>query len=290
MAHYKQSGVSFSRMAEVLENEPMEKLTAGEPLYIKGEIDKPKFNEIDDDFKLRSLKLNSISYHYNENAGIDDISFIVNKGSFTVITGRIGSGKSTLLKAMIGLLPLEKGQIYWNDNLVANPSTFFVYPISSYVSQNPNLFSESLKDNILLGIPEQKIDIHNALYLSVLEEDVHMMELGLETIIGSYGKKLSGGQIKRTATARMFARESEIYILDDLSSGLDTNTEKEMWERISCLNNKTFIVSTTSRMAFKYADHIIVLKEGRIESQGTLEFLLQNCEEMRQIWGRLNNI
>src|SRR6202022_2638351 len=101
--------------------------------------------------------------------GVVDIDLRLRRGSFTVITGRIGSGKTTLLRALLGLLPKDAGEIYWNDSPVTDPASFFVPPRSAYTSQIPQLFSQTLKENILLGLSEEQVDLPAALSTAVIE-------------------------------------------------------------------------------------------------------------------------
>ena len=96
----------------------------------------------------------------------------------------------------------------------------------------PRLFSEPLRDNILLGLPEDKVDLPGAIYSSVLEQDVAALEKGLDTLVGPRGVRLSGGQVQRSAAARMFVRDPELLVFDDLSSALDVETEQMLWKRL----------------------------------------------------------
>lgn len=175
---------------------------------------------------------------------------------------------------LIGLLPLQSGNIVWNNQTVENVTEFFVPPVCAYISQTPNLFSESLKNNILLGNKEEENNLQNAIYNSVLDEHIVQFDNGLDTLIGSQGVKLSGGQRKRVAAARMFACDAELMIIDDISSGLDQETENLLWNRM--LENKEFtcIIASNSKQILRRADQIILMDEGKIVDQGNLEELL----------------
>ncbi|MDF2541313.1 MAG: transporter ATP-binding protein [Herbinix sp.] len=290
IANNRQAKISFERIADVMQEEtPEEAVKHNElPITKKKNGTQQLMNEKSMDRKdgLRQLEVKDVSYQYASSGnGIDDISFSVKEGSFTVITGRIGSGKSTLLKVLIGLLPAKQGSILWNGTPVDHPGDFFVAPNCAYTPQIPNLISDSIKNNILFGIPDDEKVIQEAIYSAVLEGDMGAFDQGLETVIGPKGVKLSGGQIQRVAVARMFARNAQLMVFDDISSALDVETEHKLWSRLQEKRKGTCIVVSNRRGALKQADQIIVMKDGRIYGKGTLEELLKNCDEMQEIWG-----
>ena len=201
---------------------------------------------------------------YPTGAGVHDVSFIVPRGSFTVLTGPIGSGKSTLLRAMLGLAHQADvtGDVLWNGKRLEDRAAFLIPPNAAFLPQVPQLISDSVADNIALGIVDDA-QLTLALQLAAVLADIEEMPDGARTLIGPRGLRLSGGQRQRVATARALVHSPELVVLDDLSSALDIETELQLWANLSAAGITVLAVSHRA-VAFERADQVLRLDGGRL--------------------------
>jgi ABC-type multidrug transport system fused ATPase/permease subunit len=283
IAQHRRTGVAYERMRALAVDAPDDDLLDRTRVPLEGEIPDIDLPDIGID-PLRKLEVRGLSHWFPDGGeGLGEVDFDVDRGSFTVVTGKIGSGKSTLVRALLGLVPSD-GEVRWNGKLVEDRASFFVPPRSAYTAQVPRLFSESLADNIALGQRVARERLREAVQLAVLEPDLDRLEMGEQTMVGARGVKLSGGQVQRSAAARMLATDAELLVFDDLSSALDIHTETELWHRLLSQRDVTCLVVSHRRAALSRADQILVMDQGRVVDRGTLPDLLQRSELMRSLW------
>jgi ATP-binding cassette, subfamily B, bacterial len=258
----KRTAVSVRRMHELVPGDPQHAVVAPAPVYLRREP--PAVGPLPPRERLDRLEVVGLScLHAASGRGVEDVSFTLERGSFTVVTGRVGAGKTTLLHAVLGLLPAT-GETRWNGRVLDAPGDFLVPPRCAFTPQVPRLFSESLRDNLLLGRPDDPVAVREAVRASVLDDDVAGFERGLDTLVGPRGVKLSGGQVQRAAAARMFLARAELLVFDDLSSALDATTEAELWARLfSRHDDATCLVVSHSAAALARADQVLTLEDGR---------------------------
>ncbi|KAK4879109.1 hypothetical protein RN001_007255 [Aquatica leii] len=187
-----------------------------------------------------------------------DLTVSFGFGHLTAVIGPVGCGKSSLLQVILQELPLTRG-------------TIGVTGVLSYASQEPWIFSGSVRQNILFGAEIDSQRYNDVIKCCALERDLKLFPYGDKTVVGEKGASLSGGQKSRINLARAIYRDADIYLLDDPLSAVDTHVGKQIFEDCirTFLKNKTVILVTHQLQYLKYVDHIIVLEEGLLKVQGS---------------------
>lgn len=279
--HQRRVGIAYDRLESLLGDAPVEQVVAGPPAHLSEPAPVWRPEEARDRERFAYLHLDGLTARHPSGRGIHGVDLSVRRGEIVVVTGRVGSGKTTLLRTLLGLMPRVAGEIRWNGVSIDDPAAFLVPPRSAYVSQTPRLFSDALRHNVALGRDESGLD--RALDLAVLTPDIALLDLGLDTEVGTRGVRLSGGQVQRSAAARSFMQAAELLIVDDLSSALDVETEQRIWDGLADEGASCLVVSHR-RAALQRADRIIVLSGGTVEASGSLDELIERSPSFQEFW------
>ncbi|KAJ7319899.1 hypothetical protein JRQ81_019410, partial [Phrynocephalus forsythii] len=196
---------------------------------------------------------------------LQNISFTVRPGELLIVIGPVGAGKSSLLSAILGELPASRGFINVQGSV-------------AYVSQQPWVFSGTVRNNILFGKDYQKEKYEKVLRACALKKDMELLEDGDLTMIGDRGVTLSGGQKARVNLARAVYQDADVYLLDDPLSAVDAEVSRHLFEKCICqaLHKKTCILVTHQLQYLQAASQILILKEGREVGKGTYSHILRS--------------
>ncbi len=233
------------------------------------------------------IEFKNVSFSYpNGTKVLHNISFSVSAGKSIALVGESGSGKSTISRLLFGYYQPQEGEILIDDVPIQNYSLSSRRKAIGIVSQDPVLFHESIRYNLLYANAESdEKDLWYALKLAHAEEFVKRLPSGLDTIVGERGLKLSGGERQRIALARVFLKRPLIFIFDEATSSLDTATESEIQSALSEVSKGTTTISIAHRLStIVDADEIIVMRRGEIIEQGTHEALLEKNGDYTFMW------
>lgn len=237
------------------------------------------------DFEFNnSIEFKNFNFNYDNEVILNDINLKINKGETIGVVGKTGSGKSTLVKQFLRMFPVEKNTLFLDELSIEKYNDYSIRNKMAIALQEHQLFSKTLKENILFYRSEYEDRLDDVLLLADLKKDVEKFKYGIDTLIGENGISLSGGQKQRIGIARALISNPEILILDDSLSAVDSNTEKNIIENIK--NNrigKTNIIVSHRVSAVRHADKIIVLNNGKIEAEGTHDYLIRTCKWYREL-------
>lgn len=258
-ADYKLNKVTIKRYINLLELKDDLSLEKGKQIEnIKGNIE-----------------LKHISFGYNQNNLIKDLSLTIKENSSVAFVGESGSGKSTIIKLIIGLIKPKQGAVLIDDQNLSGFNLNSFYDHVTYISQDAPIFDGTLRENLVFDKKVSDEEIEKVLDLVCLNDFYKNLEKGLETELGEKGVKASGGERQRIALARLFFDNSKIIILDEATSAMDNITEKIVMNNIvKNLKNKTIIVIAHRLETIKDVDKIFVIKNGQIKEHGKYKTLL----------------
>jgi ATP-binding cassette subfamily C protein len=236
----------------------------------------PKYPHLKNPFSSKtSVKIENLTFAYEDEINVlNSVSLEIKGGKKVALVGASGSGKSTLAQILVGLYPITKGELFFNEVNVKEIGLDIVRDNVFLVLQNPQLFNASIKFNITLGKNVDNDELNKALKIAQIYEHVLLLPDGVDTLVGKNGVKLSGGQKQRLSLARMIIQNPSVVILDESTSALDIKTEALLFDELEkYLANRTTLIIAHRLSTIKNADYIYLLDRGKIIEEGSMEEL-----------------
>ena len=232
-----------------------------------------------------SIEFKDFNFSYEDNTHVlEDINFIINKGETIGVVGKTGSGKTTFIKQLLRLYPIKENTLLLDGKGIERYNDYSVRAKIGYAPQEYQLFSKSIKENVLFYRYDLEDRLEEVLEQADIKKDISRFKDGINTLVGENGLSLSGGQKQRLGIARALLSDPDILILDDSLSAVDSNTEKTIIENIKkTREGKTNIIVAHRISAVRHADKIVVLDNGRILNFGTHEELIEKCPWYKQL-------
>jgi subfamily B ATP-binding cassette protein MsbA len=233
----------------------------------------------------QEIVVDNVTFSYGETNVIQNLSLKIKKGQKVALVGLSGSGKSTLINLLLGLYPIEHGQILIDGIPLNQVKLRELRKLFGLVSQDIFLFHDSIKANLAVGGNFSEAEIQKALDVSYASEFVDKLPQGLGTIIGDRGAKLSGGQQQRLTIARAFLQNTDILLFDEATSALDNESEKVVQRALEAIaGNKTVIAVAHRLSTIQEYDQIFVMKDGKLVESGTHNQLMNNNSEYKKLY------
>ena len=233
------------------------------------------------------LDVRNIQFQYgDEGAMLDNVSLNLDRGKRVALIGPSGSGKTTTLYTLRGLYPPDAIEVVF-DGKVRDRDGGQLFDQTTLVPQSPEVFENTLRSNLTVGLERPAAELAKAIHVSVLDDVIAGLEEGLDTFLAEGGANLSGGQRQRINIARglLAANTSTLLLMDEPTSSLDPQTELLVYERLFATYPDTTIVSTLHRLhLLRFFDYIYYLENGRVVAQGKLADLLDQAPGFRRLY------
>ena len=282
------SEIAFGMENEAVPKEQMEKRVAetAKALHIltAPELSRPKTDtETPHD---STLALHNVHFGYNDTEVLHGIDLTFREGTVNALVGPSGSGKSTIAKLIASFWDVNSGSITVGGADIRHISAAHYHRLVAYVSQDNFLFDSTVRENIRMGRPDATdAEVEQAAKDCGCYEFIMSLENGFDTVVGSGGGHLSGGEKQRICIARAMLKNAPIVILDEATAYTDPENEAIIQESVARLvRGKTLIVIAHRLSTITDADQIAVVNDGRIEAAGTQAELLQSCPLYHSLW------
>ncbi|XP_018539925.1 antigen peptide transporter 2 [Lates calcarifer] len=240
--------------------------------------------QVDTDGKLKPDQLighvhfHSLNFAYPSNPNkmvLQDFSLELKPGQMTALVGPSGEGKSTCVSLLERFYEPQEGEILLDNEPLKSYDHQFLHKKVAVVSQDPVLFSGTIRDNIAYGLPDCSLDeIQEAARKAYAHDFIRQLEKGYDTEVGEGGGQLSKSEKQQIAIARALVRQPQVLILDEITSSLDTESENKVQQALASCPNQTLLVIAHKLKTVEKADQIVVIGGGRVEEKGTHQELM----------------
>ena len=259
---------------------------AGERIFNLLDLkEEPNDGQVELDTIKKSIEVKNLTFSYGEGDVIRDLSLKIEKGQKIAFVGLSGSGKSTLVNLLLGLYPIEQGEILIDGINIKNIKLKSLRKIMGLVSQDIFLFHDSVKENLLVGEDLSDEKIKNALDVSYSSEFINKLPKGIDTVIGDRGTRLSGGQQQRVTIARAFLKDCDVLLFDEATSALDNESEKIVQKAMDAIAGDKTVIAVAHRLStIQNYDQIYVLQNGTLVEQGNHTELISKSGEYAKLY------
>ncbi|SMO80106.1 ABC transporter ATP-binding protein [Halorubrum cibi] len=238
--------------------------------------------------EIREIEFDDVHFSYDdEEEVLRGIDFTVEKGEFVGFVGQSGAGKSTIVSLLARLYPVDEGEIRANDVPIDEMDIAGWRDRLSMVRQDPFIFNDTLRYNLTLGnraVSDEELD--RVCSIAKVDEFIGELPDGYDSMLGDDGVRLSGGQQQRVALARALLEDADVLILDEATSDLDSNLEKQVQRSIEEMDRDYAIVTIAHRLStVKNADRIYTIEEGRVTETGRHSELVEEGGKYAELYG-----